>query len=416
MKVGLLTSQNQMNYGAQLQAYALFHVLGKIGVTDLECVNWWPQKNNVDLDGEPLSYLLKVWKVPALKRMVVKGLFPADYCGFRARRRKARRFLDQAMRQGHVVYREKEDLRDHPYDLFVVGSDQLWNYRRRAHDFCLLGMVDESVRRIAYAVSLAFRELPGEYREEYRSCISRFDAISVREPSAVGIVAGIIGNSKPVQWCVDPTLLLPRAAWHAFVGETPARAEAPYVFIYWLGPLSTLTSVVEGLRKAGYGRMKIVCHWLQRVLAEKLPTFIAFKRRMRRMGAQFVFDAGPHEFVSGIANAELVIADSFHATLFSVIFARPMRIFVQSEAGRERMGSRMLDVAGRYGLHGAVELEMNTEFTCIPEIDFQAAWEAIDVDRATSMTFLVESLSRVGVRVDRIAAGELLRTTREEQA
>lgn len=406
MNIGLLTTATQLNYGATLQAMALREILSELAPNDrVEAVNYDITPKGEELYGDPFWRLFRVWEKRTLKRLAVRFLCPSRMQAHRRRRNRTIRFLHERVRIGSQVFHETSDLWDkNPYGLFVVGSDQVWRYQSRIHTFCLLsGIPDPSVRRVAYAASLGWSRLPKRFRDEFVAALNRFDAISVREPSAVAVLKDLLGEDRDVRAVVDPTVLYGRERWRRFLRDNPSPAGGgDYAFVYWLNRVGRLFPVLEGLRAKGVRRIKIVLPCYMKLLeGDILALKRAFARMERDFGAELCVDAGPVEFVHLLANARYVVANSFHALMFSLLFEKPARIFVGLDKGPDLMAPRMLSFAERHGLKGVVfsGLEGHCDFPVGDPPDYAAVWQSVERDRAASLAWLADALAACGVRV-----------------
>ncbi len=406
MNIGLLTTATQLNYGATLQAMALREILSELAPHDrVEAINYDITPKGEELYGDPTWRLFRVWEKRTLKRLAVRFLCPARMQAHRRRRDRTIRFLHERVRIGSQVFHETSDLwAKNPYNLFVVGSDQVWRWQNRIHSFCLLsGISDPAVKRISYAASLGWSELPSRCRAEFIPALNRFDAISVREPSAVAVLKDLLGEDRDVRAVVDPTVLYGRERWRRFLRDNPSPAgEGDYAFVYWLNRVGRLFPVLEGLRAKGVRRIKIVLPCYMKLLeGDILALKRAFARMERDFGAELCVDAGPVEFVHLLANARYVVANSFHALMFSLLFEKPARIFVGLDKGPDLMAPRMLSFAERHGLQDVVfsGLEGHCDFPVGAPPDYAAVWQSVERDRAASRAWLADALAACGVRV-----------------
>lgn len=408
MNIGLLTTAAQLNYGATLQAMALSRILSELAPFDrVETVNYDITPGGEELFGDRLEHLVLPWSKAALKRLAVRAFCPVRMCAHRKRRNRTLRFLRDWVRIGKRVFHEPADLwHGNRYDVFVVGSDQVWRYQNRAHGFCLLsGLDNPPVRRISYAASLGWSELPDRYRAEFVPALERFDAISVREPSAVAVLKGLLSEGRDIRAVVDPTILYGRERWRQFLRDNPSSVDEgyyDYAFVYWLNGIDQLFPVLDGLRAKGVRRTKIVLPYYTKLLeGDIFDLKKSFVRMEREFGAELCVDAGPVEFVHLIAGAHYVVANSFHALMFSLLFEKPARIFVGLDKGPDLMAPRMLSFAERHGLRGIVfsGLDGHCDFPVDTPPDYDAVWESVECDRAASVAWLKMALASCGVRL-----------------
>jgi coenzyme F420-reducing hydrogenase beta subunit len=389
-RVGILTLLNQLNYGGVLQAFALQRALLSRGV-DTELVDYWLAPRNEQLWGYYLDPSRPLFKrvLRAARHALKRGAYYiwADI----ARRRKTVRFLRERVRLSPRPYRSADELRGLArYATLIVGSDQVWNYQwhGRPNPF-LLTQAGAAVRRVSYAASFGFGELPPEHLAEYREALGKFDSLSVREHEGVGLVRAWTG--REAQWVLDPTLLLPEAEWRALLGDPPPGG--PYVFCYWLGDLRACLKMLRALPRPGGEKVRLHIP-LQQLYGRRKPA--DWLLRLQLLALPFVrlcCAAGPLEYVSGIAHAQGVVSDSFHALMFACQFRKPVKIFVNTAAQRARMSARMTDFAERYQLCGAVEAEVPEHAFALARPDYEAVWRALDADRARSLSFLERALA-----------------------
>ena len=409
MKIGMLSTSKQLNYGGVLQAYALLSVVRMaLNQATIESINIDITKNSEELFGESYRDLARIGSRAVLKRWAVRLLHPIRMMRHRRRRNRTQQFLNDFLCQSQTVYHTPQALwRQCPYDLIVVGSDQVWRHQSRIHEFCLLsGLEETNVRRIAYAVSLGWQTLPESSLENFVSSIKRFNAISIREPSSVNTVATLLNYEKPVGFCLDPSLLFGRDNWKSFLEATPMRTAIPqtqYAFVYWLADMDKLTDIFQGLISSGFKKIVVVFPWYQKVLTGKPKPLNKFmSHAANEYGVEWAIDAGPNEFLHLLAGADYVVANSFHAMMFSLVFKKPMRIFTNITGANDPMAPRMLDFAERYAIDGVVfkGIKNNCDFTSAQPLDFTSIWNRLEPDRKKSMEFLLTALAECGCDIN----------------
>lgn len=398
-KIGIITTQNQLNYGGVLQAFALSKKIEKLFPNSVvELVNVWLFIDNADLYGEPYSKLWQIWKRSVLKRLLIR-LFLPQMCLHRKRRNNTLSFLRQYIHNSKTVYKRPQELfeKKNEFDIYVAGSDQIWRYQSRMHSFALLsGIKDKSVKKISYAASLGWSKLPQEYHEEYVGALMDFNAISVREPTAVGALTKLLNGKKNIEWCIDPTLLVGREFWIDFVKNTSAPIpKSDYAFVYWLADLGLLKEIFEGLCKRGIKKIVFVSPWYMKMLEGNMIEIEKFRNQVKKeYNAEWCISGGPLEFIHLLAKSKYVVANSFHAMMFSLIFSKKVRIFVDVKRQGDKMAPRMKDFAEKYDIQNVVVegVKNNCDFDVDCELDYDKIWEKIDVDRFRSEDFLKHSI------------------------
>lgn len=285
-----------------------------------------------------------------------------------ARAASLRRFTAETMSVSDEVIRAPGDgdALVEEFDAFVVGSDQVWNPRFRGG--CPTDFLDfaKPEQRIAYAASLGVNELDPTMAGHFARMLEDFPHISVREQSAAELIEKVTDRPIPVN--LDPTMLLPAEEWERIAEQAPAVSEAPYVATYLLvaDDAENRAAVTEAAENAGAR--------VHDILAPMPPT----PRR-----------AGLESFLRAIKDADHVVTDSFHATLFSIVLKTPVRVLCRGHGQDERIYT-LLDTVGADPdtVFGAAD-DLPTE-PVIAEPD-----EVLADARSESLQWLEDSLAAV---------------------
>lgn len=330
-----------LNYGNRLQNYALQQVLRQ-------------QECSVEtLHRSSISCNIPVWKRCVQDMLQTKA----------AKFRKFDSHIDFA---DLVIGRDDypSDISDR-YDYFVSGSDQVWNPH---YDF-VAGKCDflefaRDNQKISYAASFGVSEIPSERKTEYAEYLKTFKAISVREKQGSKIVEELADRKATV--VLDPTLLLDEIEWKKVEKKPAFCPKKKYVLVYALGD------------KSNHFKEKI------KQLKEEYEIFDA--RSLQKNGKEL--PVGPSEFVYSIRNAEEVLTDSFHATVFSIIFHKK---FVTFNRPGLNMNSRIESLAELVGIVNRMTEcgDLNGE----AEIDYVKVDKILDKERKKSIDFLKKALS-----------------------
>jgi hypothetical protein len=297
MKVLLVTIVDNNNIGTALQIYSTVRLIEERGheVVVLQYIRSY-------LFGK--EYALNLWKN---KNWAIRHLFALYYVWInRNRDFLTIRFLrKQSMKITRPFYSVDELKReDFDYDLYVTGSDQVWNMAHNNNRFdeaYFLSFVKGN--KVSYAASIGMDKIPIEYAEIVRNYLSEYTSISVRESQAVDILNDIgIVNVKHV---LDPTLLLTDKDWDNIAKNVPFVKESPYLLIY---------SVEEKCRE-------LICDISSAIAAEKHLKIFEVSGSNRHGGSQvdrFVPNTSPELFLNLFKNADFAIVSSFHGTAFSI--------------------------------------------------------------------------------------------------
>ena len=302
MKVGIITLNGYTNFGNRLQNYAVVHTLQSKFDCKAEAL--------VPINKKPLYNVnMGQW----LKELAIKTLckFPllsekrygADTIRWANFHNWNRKYVPTKF------FYEKCSLTkelNSEYDMFFVGSDQVWNYRFpdvNYNDYFLL--FADSQKRTAICASFGVESIPPELEQCYIDGLSGFNHISVREKVGATIIKDLIGREVPV--LIDPVMFLSREEWLKVAKKPRVDISKPYILKYYLGNEADDNQIELWAKENGYAIYT-----------------------MLDQNNSALYSAGPGEFISLIANASLVVSDSFHCIAFSTIFKKPFIVYTRS--------------------------------------------------------------------------------------
>lgn len=305
MKVGIVSTPLYANYGGILQNYALQQVLKKMG------------HEPITLDYMPSlpfwKYCLYAGKT-ALCSVIPSKRHPLKpYHHFLQRPGEIKRFVDENIAHtATAASYSSQQLSKYGIEALVVGSDQVWRYEYNhfhIDDMYLAFAKDNRCRKIAYAASFGVEkwDYPAEVTSRVRTLIKSFDAISVRESSGIDICRDSLGADA--QLVLDPTLLLSEEDYAPLCKPFEKGGE-PYVASYILDTDDRKQKMVEDFAA-------------ENGLAVRNMT-------VSENGCAI------EDWLSTIRNAEFVITDSFHGSIFSVIFKKQFFTFINRDRGADR--------------------------------------------------------------------------------
>lgn len=264
------------------------------------------------------------------------------------------------------------------YDAVVVGSDQVWTPMSLPNKFFNLLFVDDSVRKVAYASSFGVSEIPSFQRKATGAYLDRFYKIGVREQRGKEIVEELSHQKATV--VADPTMLLNREEWEQEIANAYTATNEPYIFCYFLGTNQVARKAANELKtKTGYKIITI------RHMDEYVPGDELF-------GDEAPYAVDPNDFVRYISGASYVCTDSFHCTVFSILFHRQFMTFYRfakgSKTGRNsRINSlfNLLELQDRLYTGDISFISKN--------IDYDKVEKRLENLRTNSIEFLKDSLA-----------------------
>lgn len=286
MKIGILTFHQADSYGAVLQAYALQQTLLRFGAESefVQLNTPAPAAQAPAAMGAAAIFARKL-QIEGQKR---KDLFDA--------------FRREHMRLSPIY--EPTDPIDGDYDAFVAGSDQIWNFRIPGADARYFLPFAAPEKRYSYAASFGTDDLPEQTKEWAGRQLASFRGLSVREESGCRILKELTGRDAQV--CLDPTLLLPPEDWEALA---PLEEQPPYVLLFLLKYDETLLArAKEEAQRRG------------------IPLRVITTAFMPQLGIAPWNTTGVTQWLGAIRNASCVFTNSFHGTVFSMVFSRPFHV------------------------------------------------------------------------------------------
>lgn len=324
MKVAILTQPLGHNYGGLLQAYALQTYLKKLGceVETLDRRAAGAERISLKVHALYLARLM-LGRIKLLPTESRKAWVLSELAAFRDRRltMSPRIVSEQEIRD---YYRERN------FDAFIVGSDQVWRprYSPGILNFYLdfLDDIKSPAKRIAYAASFGVDEweYPSELTEKCKNLAQKFDAISVRENSAVDVCRDKLGVSA--QWVADPTLLLEPGDYEPLIAECEKNANAGCVLSYVLDPAPEKRSIADNVGRA-----------LRTNVFSIKPEYSLTQVRAKDI-AKCRFP-GVESWLQAFHGASFVVTDSFHGTVFAILFNKPFIAIGNSARGMARFES-----------------------------------------------------------------------------
>lgn len=384
-RIGIVTLlYKNCNYGGLLQAYAIKMQLTKLGfkAEHISCSGDYMQAKFRDKLYE--KGLIGVFKSLGvhLKKSLKKYHLIKNYKlknKLEIKRLKCYEFTKKIGGVGPYNYITIQNCLN-KFDIFVTGSDQVWNPNWHK-DAYYLNFVPEDVPKLSYAASVGKSELSEKELDDIIPKIKRINKISVRECEAKKILQPYI--DQDIKVVLDPTLLLKQEDWNKITIENNVNEQ--YVFVYLLGSNLKHRKKIKNISTVlGY---KIL--YLPHIHFQYEPADENF-------ADIDLYDVGPAEFVGLIKNAEMVITDSFHGCVFSIIYHKKFWALKRhKDTEKGNMNSRLYTLFSNLGLEERLldDDQKLTKEELLREIDYEAVDEKLEILRKDSMDFLENALS-----------------------
>ena len=373
MRIAIITLPLHGNYGGILQNYALQTVLKRMGHT-VETVAF-PRELKQPLWRKPLAYS---------KRFIKKFVFRKNVHIFYEQwynatqpllLRNVWKFVDN-----QIVTRTVSrftNIHEGDYDAFVVGSDQIWrpiySYKPITDAYLSFAKDWKDVRRIAYAISFGTAEweyTPGQ-TAQCAALVRLFDGVSVREDSAVKLCKEHL-HCEAVH-VLDPTLLLSAEDYVALFSDKLSEPSRGQLLTYILDETPEKNHIVQKL--AGH------YHYQPYRANSRFEDGDApLEERVQPSVEQWLKD---------FYDAKFVVTDSFHATVFSILFGKPFIVIANKARGLSRIES-LLKMFGleKHIVYGEAELDVSLDYA----LNRQQLQARLQTWREESLGFLRNSL------------------------
>lgn len=356
MKIGIITFHWATNYGAILQTFALQTYLIKMG-HEVSIINYRPKKYRKTLFGCFYTPRFYLW-TPRIKEYIKEQKLEE----FR------KKYLNET-----ILYESLIDLQKNPpqQDVYITGSDQVWNPyfttmgEGKPTSSYFLDFGDKKVKRIAYAVSFGCENYPEKAESIANKHIQNFCAVSVRENTGIGIVTKL-GYENAIK-LPDPTLLLTSDDYNFGIPNPLPNEKSAVVYI--------LRNETENIK---------------RIISLLLKDF-----RIETIGESLKPDS-VESWINKIRNSSLVITNSFHGMVFSIIFHVPFIITLSKDASIQ-MNDRF------FSLLSSLELEHRIIYDCDHEklnilLEETIDWKGIDIKLAEQRNETASFFKRVLIK------------------
>lgn len=360
MRILTLTTYEGYNYGASLQAYALqCYLIGQGHNTKL--IRFEPEylmRYYAFWYVNPESCLSKN-KVTRMVYRVAKWLQRRTTL----KRKAAFDYFNHQVLRETKSYKTSTALYENPpsADLFLVGSDQVWNvlYDAGKDPVFYLDFVREG-RKASYAASFSYLDLPMEHFARIQQMLSSFDGLSVREYHGLDLL-GKMGLKG--EWVLDPIFLLEKEEWNALLERKDVLNKR----------YNEITAEDYLLVYDFEGDERLKRFALEYAKCHQLKLYAITDRFPLRYADLNIKQAGPADFVRLIKGCAAFVSNSFHGTAFSILYHKPVFVFNRQ---RHQVNSRMESLLTLFKLQDCL-IERENNFEILMEKKFD--WDRIDV-------------------------------------
>lgn len=382
MKIAVLTMPLNYNYGGILQAFALKEILQSLG-NEVTLINRRSNRNQTLID------IASLIKNSILRRKLRPDLFlnrkTINYI-----KKNNTDFIENKIQNWTnpiVTNRGMLQLNNMGFDAFIVGSDQCWrpkNTNFLRNYFLDFAKHNKQVKRMSYAIS--FGVLSWEFTDkETKQCkelLRLFDAISVRENDAINMVSRYFGRDD-AKHHLDPTMLLPVENYIKLINSQIPDIPDGDLHCYVLDEKQEITILIEEIEKK-----------LGLKAFQTLPRKRHTKEKINQHNIEDFVYPGPIAWLRGFQKAKFVITDSFHGTVFSILFNKPFIAIGNKKRGLSRFESLL----EKFGLQEKLVTDINNynlQSLITNEIDWSKVNEILQKEKHQALSYLNDNLKSI---------------------
>lgn len=370
LKYGIITINDNTNYGNRLQNFALYQLLSRYG--NSTTVHMLRSSN--------ISFVNHIKHQLFLIKHISKFI---DRCLFRlflslSRKKKLERlrlcanksFTDHFVPDNSFWLSSRFGLRtfsNSAISLYIIGSDQVWNYRWLSKEDLALRLgsfVSDNIPVVSYAASFGVSEVPEDVKPIFQKYLPRLKAISVREDRGAELIREMTGLDAEV--VLDPTLMLDTDQWNKITRGFVSN-DNKYVLTYFLGEPSDMQ---------------------EKIIQEYAQKHGCCVRRILDLRDEETYVAGPQDFVELFSKAQYVFTDSYHACCFSILYHKQFTVFNRAGMeGKANMNSRMETLFRLFDLDSVV-----MDKGLAPRIDYDKVDKLLAQHRTESQAWLDKAM------------------------
>ena len=319
-KIGMAINYNYHDYGGILQAYASFKKIKDLGY-EPEAINI--DSISSDIKRRKIIYFINnIFDISIVReksQIILKKIRIKTNKKFKNNISKRDLEFEKFSKSHFIVSREYKDWEDlrcgcESYSSVVVGSDQLWLPSNIAGDYYTLSFVPDNINKIAYATSFGVSEIPEDQKKKTSIFLKRINYLSAREKSGQRIIKEITG--RRVQLVCDPALLLTKDEWEKEINKKRLIRDE-YIFCYFMGNNLWHREFVKKLKNITGYKVVALLHLDQYIKSDESYADIT------------PFDISPDDFINLVKYSKIVCTDSFHGTVFSLIFEKKFFTFMR---------------------------------------------------------------------------------------
>lgn len=368
MKIGVITRHAVPNYGSLLQSYATQVVLEKMGY-EAEIIDYIRN----DERAENLSKTLvkgKKWDKNLITRMVYNAIQMPNYSKMY---KKFELYRKDFLKVTKNTYENLEQLKENMpvEDVYCSGSDQIWGrIGQDEYDKAYFLEFAKNKKCIAYSSSFGKTELNETLDRNLNNLLKKYSKILVREKSAKEILEK--HNIKNVEQVLDPTFLLSLNEWKKLADKADLKKKDKYILIYQLHANKEFNNYAKKFAKSK--NMKLL---------RLSPSFYHIVR-----SGKLIYLPTQYELLWYFINADYILTDSFHATVFSIIFNKKFIDILPLN----KTGTRIESILNLFEIENRILKDYNDFYSIEKEINYNNVNEKLEEEKNKSLKLLKDAI------------------------
>ena len=373
MKACVITLHNINNYGSVMQTYATQHLLESLGL-EVEIIDYW-RPNTVPevraqnlLNSRTMRKLKPIWGISPITEKATLSFLKSHFADKESVMWK---FLKKHVTLSQKRYYSIDELKQEDFhaEIYITGSDQVWNSKWNGgiDRVFFLEFAPEKAKRIAFSSSIGRTSFDEEEIAETKELLQKYNAISVREQSAVDLLKTIGIDATLVP---DPTLMLTAEEWKS-IEHYDYQFDRPYLLIYQLHGNNRMDGYAAELAKRNSWDI----------------VRIGQSRSDRKRIGKCLLGISVEQFLGLFSHAACVLTDSFHATAFSLNFGVNFVDVLPDE-----FGTRIESITALTGTQNRILRDYADYSIANNPIDIEHVKAVLDEQRKTGMEFLKRSI------------------------
>lgn len=294
MRIGILTFHAAHNYGAVLQCYSLQEYLKSLG----------HEVSVIDYQNKRMLSVYKRFRIGRILKKNPIHMIKNVYTEMSLyQRRKKRYYAFQNFINNALNLVPIETIKELPFDIIFIGSDQVWNYKLTyGFDSYYWGDFVRPSHTILASYAASMQDKWPESKDEIiKSKLKNFDFISVREASLAQKLQ-MLSPNKRVYHVVDPTLLISTSIWNRIA--TQPNITSPYVLFYQVDVNPLAREIAKGIAEREGLKLLVI------------------SANIQNENDDVAISVSPVDFVGLVKYSKLVVSASFHATVFSILLRK----------------------------------------------------------------------------------------------